>query len=109
MVPSPVPSAGARDPGMRLEHRGLPEAIGALEESLPLAVLDFVGIEYGESAAASVAGAVRIAQAVEFAHHIDTRLAFEALRQYRRDFTAGAGGDVPYSGMSVLALHQPGR
>ncbi|HVB44824.1 MAG TPA: MsnO8 family LLM class oxidoreductase [Streptosporangiaceae bacterium] len=36
-------------------------------ESLPLAVLDFVGIEYGESAAASVAGAVRIARAVEAA------------------------------------------
>jgi luciferase family oxidoreductase group 1 len=36
-------------------------------ESLPLAVLDFVGIEYGESAAASVAGAVKIAQAVDAA------------------------------------------
>jgi luciferase family oxidoreductase group 1 len=35
--------------------------------ALPLAVLDFVGIEYGESAAASVAGAVGIAQAVEAA------------------------------------------
>jgi luciferase family oxidoreductase group 1 len=38
-----------------------------VEESLPLAVLDFVGIEYGEGAAASVAGAVGIAQAVEVA------------------------------------------
>jgi luciferase family oxidoreductase group 1 len=38
-----------------------------VDESLPLAVLDFVGIEYGESAAASVAGAVGIAQAVEAA------------------------------------------
>jgi luciferase family oxidoreductase group 1 len=36
-------------------------------DSLPLAVLDFVGIEYGEDASASVAGAVRIAQAVEAA------------------------------------------
>ena len=36
-------------------------------ESLPLAVLDFVGIEYGESAAPSIAGAVGIAQAVEAA------------------------------------------
>jgi luciferase family oxidoreductase group 1 len=36
-------------------------------ESLPLAVLDFVGIEFGEDAAASVAGAVGIAQAVEAA------------------------------------------
>ena len=34
-------------------------------ESLPLAVLDFVGIEYGEEASASIAGAVGIAQAVE--------------------------------------------
>ncbi len=33
--------------------------------SLPLGVLDFVGIEYGESASASIAGAVSIAQAVE--------------------------------------------
>lgn len=37
------------------------------EESLPLAVLDFVGIEFGEDAAASVAGAVGIARAVEAA------------------------------------------
>ena len=36
-------------------------------ESLPLAVLDFVGIEHGESAATSIAGAVGIAQAVEAA------------------------------------------
>src|SRR5580693_3788072 len=34
-------------------------------ESLPLAVLDFVGIEYGEEPSASIAGAVGIAQAVE--------------------------------------------
>lgn len=55
-----------------------------IEESLPLAVLDFVGIEYGESAAASVAGAVGIARAVEAAgyrrywvseHHNMTSLA----------------------------------
>lgn len=37
----------------------------AMNDTLPLAVLDFVGIEYGESPAESVAGAVRIAQAVE--------------------------------------------
>ena len=53
-----------RDPGMRLEHRGLPETMGAVEESLPLAVLDFVGIEYGESAHSAIDGAIRIAQAV---------------------------------------------
>ncbi|HVY11395.1 MAG TPA: LLM class flavin-dependent oxidoreductase [Mycobacteriales bacterium] len=35
------------------------------EISLPLGVLDFVGIEYGESPAAAIAGAVGIAQAVE--------------------------------------------
>jgi luciferase family oxidoreductase group 1 len=37
------------------------------EFSLPLAVLDFVGIEYGETATQSIAGAVGIAQAVEAA------------------------------------------
>jgi len=36
-------------------------------QSLPLAVLDFVGIEYGESAVQSVAGAVGIAKTVEAA------------------------------------------
>ena len=54
---------------------------------LPLAVLDFVGIEYGESAAESVAGAVGIAKAVEAAgyrrywvseHHNMTSLACSA-------------------------------
>ena len=39
----------------------------AAGETLPLGVLDFVGIEYGESASESIAGAVRIAQAVEAA------------------------------------------
>jgi luciferase family oxidoreductase group 1 len=34
-------------------------------ETLPLAVLDFVGIEYGEPASASIAGAAAIARAVE--------------------------------------------
>jgi luciferase family oxidoreductase group 1 len=55
--------------------------------SLPLAVLDFVGIEHGESASASIAGAVGIAQAVETAgyrrywvseHHNMTSLACSA-------------------------------
>ncbi|HEY2281481.1 MAG TPA: MsnO8 family LLM class oxidoreductase, partial [Streptosporangiaceae bacterium] len=41
--------------------------MGVTEETLPLGVLDFVGIEYGESASESIAGAVRIAQAVEAA------------------------------------------
>jgi luciferase family oxidoreductase group 1 len=36
-------------------------------ETLPLGVLDFVGIEFGEDAASSIAGAVGIAQAVEAA------------------------------------------
>jgi luciferase family oxidoreductase group 1 len=38
-----------------------------VSDSLPLAVLDFVGIEYGESAADSIAGAVQIAQALDSA------------------------------------------
>jgi hypothetical protein len=55
--------------------------------SLPLAVLDFVGIEYGESASAALAGAVSIAQTVEAAgyrrywvseHHNMTSLACSA-------------------------------
>src|SRR5215475_3938472 len=37
------------------------------DASLPLAVLDFVGIEYGESAASALAGAVSVAQALEAA------------------------------------------
>src|SRR5258708_35821134 len=58
-----------------------------VDESLPLAVLDFVGIEYGESASGSVAGAVGVAQAVEAAgyrrywvseHHNMTSLACSA-------------------------------
>jgi luciferase family oxidoreductase group 1 len=59
----------------------------AIDESLPLAVLDFVGIEYGESATTSIAGAARIAEAVEAAgyrrywvseHHNMTSLACSA-------------------------------
>ena len=37
------------------------------QDSLPLAVLDFVGIEYGEEASDSLAGAASIAQAIEAA------------------------------------------
>ncbi|HEV7656381.1 MAG TPA: LLM class flavin-dependent oxidoreductase [Mycobacteriales bacterium] len=36
-----------------------------MSDTLPLAVLDFVGIEYGESAHDALQGAIRIAQAVE--------------------------------------------
>jgi luciferase family oxidoreductase group 1 len=39
--------------------------VNATQNSLPLAVLDFVGIEYGENASDSLAGAVGIAQAIE--------------------------------------------
>jgi alkanesulfonate monooxygenase SsuD/methylene tetrahydromethanopterin reductase-like flavin-dependent oxidoreductase (luciferase family) len=42
-------------------------ALAGPESTLPLAVLDFVGIEYGESAAAALAGAVGVAQALEAA------------------------------------------
>jgi len=57
------------------------------QESLPLAVLDFVGIEHGERASQSVAGAVSVAQAAEAAgyrrywvseHHNMTSLACSA-------------------------------
>jgi luciferase family oxidoreductase group 1 len=57
------------------------------DASLPLAVLDFVGIEYGESASSALAGAVSIAQTVEAAgyrrywvseHHNMTSLACSA-------------------------------
>jgi luciferase family oxidoreductase group 1 len=46
---------------------GIDVIMSGNEESLPLAVLDFVGIEFGEDAAASIAGAVQIARAVEAA------------------------------------------
>src|ERR1700730_14219960 len=59
----------------------------AVEERLALAVRDFVGIGFGEGAAAAVAGAVSIAQAIEAAgyrrywvseHHNMTSLACSA-------------------------------
>jgi luciferase family oxidoreductase group 1 len=39
-----------------------------------------------------------------FAHHMSPDLAFELLREYRRDFTARVEGTQPYSAMSVLAF-----
>jgi luciferase family oxidoreductase group 1 len=39
-----------------------------------------------------------------FAHHMSPELAFEALRQYRREFTPITAGQEPYSAMSVLAF-----
>jgi luciferase family oxidoreductase group 1 len=39
-----------------------------------------------------------------FAHHMSPDLAFEALREYRREFTPRAEGGSPYSAMSVLAF-----
>lgn len=42
-----------------------------------------------------------------FAHHMSPELAFQALREYRRDFTPrpeGTGGAQPYSVLSVLAF-----
>ena len=39
-----------------------------------------------------------------FAHHMSPDLAFQALREYRRDFAPRAEGDLPYSAMSVLAF-----
>jgi luciferase family oxidoreductase group 1 len=72
---------------MRLPAAGIDLMVDIVEESLPLAVLDFVGIEHGEDAAAAVAGAVGIARAVEAAgyrrywvseHHNMTSLACSA-------------------------------
>jgi luciferase family oxidoreductase group 1 len=39
-----------------------------------------------------------------FAHHMSPEIAVEALREYRRDFTARRPGDAPYSAMSVLTF-----
>lgn len=72
---------------MRPSGRYVGAGVNAVGESLPLAVLDFVGIEYGESASASIAGAAGIARAVEAAgyrrywvseHHNMTSLACSA-------------------------------
>jgi luciferase family oxidoreductase group 1 len=52
---------------MRRGPRALTLVMSTTREPLPLAVLDFVGIEYGESAASALAGAVGVAQAVEAA------------------------------------------
>jgi luciferase family oxidoreductase group 1 len=42
-----------------------------------------------------------------FAHHMSPELAFEALRQYRREFTPTTLSQEPYSAMSVLAFASP--
>ncbi len=39
-----------------------------------------------------------------FAHHMSPDLAFDVLRDYRREFRARTDGDLPYSAMSVLAF-----
>jgi luciferase family oxidoreductase group 1 len=39
-----------------------------------------------------------------FAHHMSPDLAFQVLREYRRDFTPRTEGALPYSAMSVLAF-----
>ena len=57
---------------MPADEAGLSPVMNA-DEPLPLAVLDFVGIEYGEGAQDSLAGAVGIAQAIEAG--CDARLA----------------------------------
>src|SRR5258708_31376060 len=113
--------------------RGSCTSVENAQESLPLAVLDFVGIEYGESASASVAGAVSVAQAVEAAgyrrywvseHHNMTSLACSApelLTAHVGALTArirvGAGGimlpnhapfKVAQTSRTLLAMY-PGR
>jgi luciferase family oxidoreductase group 1 len=85
MVNRPRSHRGMRDVGyaLTLAMNHMTDADG----SLPLGVLDFVGIEYGESASAALAGAVSIAQTVEAAgycrywvseHHNMTSLACSA-------------------------------
>jgi luciferase family oxidoreductase group 1 len=39
-----------------------------------------------------------------FAHHMSPEIAFQALREYRRDFTPRTAGGTPYSALSVLAF-----
>ncbi|MGN6131369.1 MAG: LLM class flavin-dependent oxidoreductase [Nocardioidaceae bacterium] len=39
-----------------------------------------------------------------FAHHMSPEIAFEALREYRREFRPRLEGDEPYSAMSVLTF-----
>ncbi len=79
-----------------------------MAQDLPLGVLDFVGIEYGESATASIRGAVELAQAAEAAgyrrywvseHHNMTSLACSApelltahLGAHTERIRIGAGG-----------------
>src|SRR5215472_13204395 len=72
---------------MSVADGALTLAMETTEASLPLAVLDFVGIEHGESASSALAGAVGIAQTVEAAgyrrywvseHHNMTSLACSA-------------------------------
>lgn len=73
-MPDPTSTAALTTPGGR-------------SGTLPLAVLDFVGIEHGETASSSIAGAVEVARAVEAAgyrrywvseHHNMTSLACSA-------------------------------
>jgi luciferase family oxidoreductase group 1 len=79
-----------------------------MTQDLPLGVLDFVGIEYGESATAAIGGAVELAQAAEAAgyrrywvseHHNMTSLACSApelltahLGAHTNRIRIGAGG-----------------
>jgi luciferase family oxidoreductase group 1 len=57
------PGGGMQSPAIRIAQCVSSDAA----PTLPLAVLDFVGIEYGETATSSIAGAVGIAQAAEAA------------------------------------------
>jgi len=85
-APRPARPALTAGPGMPAGPAALKLTM-EIEESLPLAVLDFVGIEYRESASSALAGAVSVAQAVEAAgyrrywvseHHNMTTLACSA-------------------------------
>jgi len=90
--------------------------MSAAEETLPLGVLDFVGIEYGESASESIAGAVRIAQAVEAAgyrrywvseHHNMSSLACSAPELLTAHIGAQTGGIRVGAAGIMLPNHAP--
>lgn len=52
---------------MALDGPGLAPNVSTPDDTLPLSVLDFVGVEHGESAHAALEGAIRVAQEVEAA------------------------------------------
>ncbi|MCL3861576.1 LLM class flavin-dependent oxidoreductase [Actinotalea sp. K2] len=62
---TPTPDLPGTTPAASATATAAAAAAPPVDETLPLAVLDFVGIEHGESAHHALAGAIGIAQAVE--------------------------------------------